>query len=151
MLLFLILIPILLFIGFSTYYENQLKNITIEHGKNTEKLKEATGKIVLEQLNETIQSKEIALKAKETLEQRYFELQSENEGLKAEKDKMQAELNYVKSELEDTQVKFNSLQEQFQQVQNSLIKTNEQISSLIARTNELCRKLKEAGGNDEKC
>ena len=146
MLLFLVLIPIVLFISFSAYYDNKLKNITAEYDKGI--LKEATGNIVLE-LNETIQSKEIALKAKESLEQKYSELQSENEGLKSERDKMQTELNSVKSELE--QIKFSKLQEQFQQVQDSLIKANGEISRLIARTNELCRKLEENGGNDEKC
>lgn len=148
MLLFLVLIPILLFISFSTYYDNKLKNITTEYDKGV--LKEATGNVAFD-LNETIQSKEMALKAKETLEQKYFELSDENEGLKSEKDKMLAELNSMKSELDNTQVKFNRLQDQFQQVQDILIKANEEISSLIYRNQELCRKLEEAGGNDDKC
>lgn len=109
-----------------------------------------TGNVALE-LNQTIQSKEIALKAKESFEQKYFESQSENEGLKSEKDKMQADLNSMKSELENTKTKFDRLQEQFQQVQDSLIKANEEISSLIARVNELCRKLKDSGSSDEAC
>lgn len=109
MLLFLVLIPIVLFISFSAYYENQLKNITIEY-KNKENLETATGKVVLKQLNETIQSKETVLKAKESMEQKYFELSNENEGLKGERDRIQAELNSLKSEYDNTKAKFEKLQ-----------------------------------------
>ena len=37
------------------------------------------------------------------------------------------------------------------QVQGSLVDTNEQMSGLMARVNELCRTLKEAVGRDEGC
>ena len=93
-LLFLVIAPLILFTWFSSYYENKLKNITIEYDKSIE----LTGKAVLE--NETVQLKETYQKDKEALEKGYFDLKTENEELKIEKDKLQAELNSIKSELE---------------------------------------------------
>lgn len=150
-LLFLTIVPILLFLSFSIYYENKLKNISIEYNKSQEKLKETAGNAVLEISNETFQLKESFQKDKEFFEEKYNNLNSENEELKRQRDMLQSQLNSMKSELEDINDKFNILQSRFQEVQNTLIKANEQISSLTARVNELCRKLKEAGGDDEKC
>lgn len=145
-LLFLVIIPIILFISFSTYYENKLKNITIEHNKS----KKVTGKAVFEQANETMQLKETFQRDKEFFENKYSELNTENENLKTEKDRLQSGLNSAKSELENLNDKFSRLQSQFQQVQNSLIHTNEQISRLLAKNNELCNKLK-SKDSSEKC
>ena len=145
MLLLLIIALVLIFSWSTAYYENALKNVSMQYNKNMEKLQEATGNVIVEKANETIQLKETYEKDKEFFEQKYYDLSIENEELKREKEGMQAELNSVKSELEDAKNKFDILQSHFQQVQNSLIKANEQISSLIYRNQELCRKLKEKG------
>ncbi|MBS3114672.1 hypothetical protein J4448_06230 [Candidatus Woesearchaeota archaeon] len=123
----------------------------MQYNKNLEKLQESTGNVVVEKVNETIQLKETYQKDKEFFEQKYYDLNTENEELKREKERLQSELNSLKGELENQKSRFDTLQAHFQQVQNSLMADNEQISKLIARTNELCKKLKEAGGNDEKC
>ena len=141
----------LIFAWSTTYYENTLKNVSMQYNKNLEKLQESTGNVVVEKVNETIQLKETYQKDKEFFEQKYYDLNTENEELKREKERLQSELNSLKGELENQKSRFDTLQAHFQQVQNSLMADNEQISKLIARTNELCKKLKEAGGNDEKC
>jgi len=142
-----IIIGLLLVFAWSTaYYENALKNISIGYDKNMEKIQQATGKVVLEKANETIGLKESFQKDKEFFEKRDYDLSTENEALRKEKERLQAEFNSIKSELEEQKSKFEKLNSQFQQVQNSLIKANEQISSLIYRNQELCRKLKEKGG-----
>jgi len=66
-LLFLIIAPLILFVWFSTYYDNKLKNITIEYDKSREKLQELTGEVILEKFNETVQLKESFQKDKESL------------------------------------------------------------------------------------
>jgi len=142
---------VLIFAWSTTYYENTLKNVSMQYNKNLEKLQESTGNVVVEKVNETIQLKETYQKDKEFFEQKYYDLNTENEELKREKERLQSELNSLKGELENQKSRFDTLQAHFQQVQNSLMADNEQISKLIARTNELCKKLKEAGGNDEKC
>ena len=144
--LLLIIIFFLLFAWHSAYYESTLKNISTQYNKNVKQLQESTGKVVLDNVNVTIQLKETFQKDKEFFEKRYYDLNTENEELKGEKEKLQSELNSVKSELDNQKSRFDILYNQFQQVQNSLIKANEQISSLIARNQELCRKLEEKGG-----
>ncbi|MDP3766166.1 MAG: hypothetical protein Q8R04_06655 [Nanoarchaeota archaeon] len=118
-----------------------MKNISIEYEK---KFQETTGKVVL--ANETISLKETFQKDREFFEEKYSNLNMENQELKNNNEKLQLKLNSVKSELEDAKAKFDKLYSQFQQVQNSLIKANGQISSLIYKNQELCRKLKEKGG-----
>jgi len=142
-----IIIGLLLVFAWSkAYYENALKNISIEYSKSMEKMQQATGKVVLEKANETIGLKESFQKDKEFFEKRDYDLSTENEALRKEKEELQAELNSVKSELEGQKSKFEKLSLQFQQVQNALINANEQISTLIYRNQELCRKLEEKGG-----
>ena len=150
-LLFLIIVPLLLFAWFSVYYQSTLKNISLEYNKSREKLEETTGKIVLEQLNETLKSKETALQDKEALEKGYYDLKVENEDLKLQKESLETELNSVKSELQDTKNKFNIIQTRFQEVQNGLSKAYDDMSILRARIKELCSKLEAAGSSDEKC
>ena len=79
-----------------------------------------------------------------TLEQRYFDLKVEN-------DQSKENTNSCKSELQNLKEQFNALKNRFNQVQDALEKANDGISRLVARNNELCKELKEAGGNDEKC
>ncbi|MBI4143503.1 hypothetical protein HY487_01315 [Candidatus Woesearchaeota archaeon] len=136
----------LVFAWSTAYYENALKNISIRYDKSLDKLQIATGKAILE--NEAVQLKETYQKDKEFFEEKYYDLSTENEALIIEKEKLQAELNYEKSEIEGQKARFDKLQQQFQQVQNSLIKANEEISRLIAKNQELCRKLEEKG---ERC
>lgn len=129
-LLFLLIVPIVLFISFSTYYDNKLKNLAIESDK-------ITGRVSLAEANS---SKE------EFLEEKYAYLSLESEDLKQDRLKMESELALTKSELQNLNDKFSRLQQQFQYIQESLVNANEQISKLIAKNNELCRKLKEKGG-----
>ena len=143
MLLFLTLTPILLFISFSTYYDNKLKNTPTDNDKEIPK---GTGKAVLGQANETTRLEDTFQKDKKFFEEKYADLSSESEALRQDRVGLEAELNSAKSELENTKASFDKLQSKFKQVQDSLIKANEQISSLIARNQELCRKLEEKGG-----
>ena len=150
-LLLLIIIFFLLFAWHTAYYESTLKNISMQHNEEIKKLQQSTGKVVLEKSNETIQLRENYQKDKEFFEQRYYDLSTENEELKGEKERLQSELNSIKSELENIKAKFDILLVRFQEVESSLVKSNEQISSLISRNRELCDKLKSSGGSDDKC
>ena len=89
-LLFLIIVPLILFAISTNYYENKIKNISDEYNKNQVLLK-ATGNAIL-QSNET-NLKETFQKDKEFLEKRYFDLKTENEVLRNDKEKLQTELN----------------------------------------------------------
>jgi len=146
-LLLLVLVPLLLFAGFSAYYQGTLKNISTEYSKNTEQLEKITARLVSEETksNETLQLKETVQKDKETLEGNYNEIKNENQALKKEKAALEQDLISTKSELSKTESElqtkkseFDILKGKFQQIQNSLIEANDQISRLISRVSELC-------------
>lgn len=120
-------VALLIILSWSTAYNNELQK--------------ATGYAVLgnESLKETFQ------KDKEFLEKRYADLKFENDELRKQKDVLEAESSRVSNDLADTKSKFNILEKRFKELQDNLIKANEDIGRLIARNNELCRKLKEKG------
>ncbi len=145
-LLFLTIIPIFLYIIFSIHYQNRLNEISFEYNEKLKKFEEATGNAILEQKNKTYVITETALKDKEALEVIYSGLKVENQNLANEKERLENELNSLESQLNDRNTKFDLLQAQFRQVQNSLIKSNEEISGLMAKNRQLCGSVKASGG-----
>ena len=137
-LIFIIIALLIAFTWSSAYYDGRLSNITVYYDNKFSKL---TGNAVLNEssLKETFQ------KDKEALEEGYFELKNENDALKAEIEIAHDETSSLKSELQSQKEDFSKLQSRFAEVQNAIIKANEEISRLIAKNNELCRKLKEKG------
>lgn len=150
-LLFLVILPIILFSGFSIYYYNQLQNISTEFNKSKEMLLSTAGQAVRESYNETIQLKESFQKDREALEKGYSDLNAENQQLAINNEKLKAELDSTKSELEDYKSKFGILEQRFKELQENLIKANEELGKLKSRVRILCKKLEEAGSSDESC
>jgi len=152
-LIFSIIVLLLLFTGFSVYYQKNLQNIKKEYNEKKEELESITAKLVSEEAkaNEISQIKEKAQKDREYLEKGFNELKNENEVLEKELSSAKSELERAKAELQDKTNKLNLLQERFNHVEQSLIKANGEISRLAARANELCEKLETAGGSDEGC
>ena len=137
-LLLLIVVLILIYSIFSVHYNQTLSNVTKYYSNNS--VKSTTGNVVLQQNSPN----SLLQKDKEELERRYFESNNENTNLTEENIEL-------KSQLRNLQEQFNKLNNRFSEVQEALQKANDGISRLIARNNELCRELKEAGGKDEKC
>ena len=124
-LLLLVLVPLLLFAWFSDYYYSNLKNITVELNKTQISGNAAIGSSLQ--------------KDREVLEKGYSELRSENELLRKENEKL-------KSESEASKSNFDKLYARFLEIQESLIKANDDLSRLSAKNKELCQRLKEKGG-----
>ena len=83
-LLYMIAVHIILFTGFSIYYQTSLKELTYESNKTKSELNYVTDKMVLEQLNETLKMREIAQRDRQTFEQKYYEVLSESDKLQQE-------------------------------------------------------------------
>ncbi|MBI4451958.1 hypothetical protein HY637_00885 [Candidatus Woesearchaeota archaeon] len=144
--LLVFIIALLVIFSWSTaYYESKLSNISLSYDNELQKSEKYTGNAVLEDLNHTLSLKNTFQKDKEYLEKGYFDLKIGNDALKAENERLNDEVGLLKAESESQKTMFDKLQIQFKQVQDSLIKANEDISKLIARNNELCRKLREKG------
>jgi len=86
-LLAVVLAVLVVFAGFSIYYQNKIKEMQREYDKKAENLKSIEEKLLSkeEKLNEISELKEVIKKDKETLEIGYLSLHSENQNLKTEK------------------------------------------------------------------
>ncbi|MAG91615.1 hypothetical protein CMO83_02985 [Candidatus Woesearchaeota archaeon] len=146
-LLILITFFLILFIVFTVYYESNLRNLLDEKKQNDELLGEITARAVMDKLNESVSSKELALIDKAVLEEKYSELLVQFEVLNKEKEKLQKELTLAKSSLEYQEVKIDGPVAQFRLIQSK----NEQINGLKAQIEAICKELAEDDVSVEGC
>ena len=114
-LLLVIASTLLLFSGFSAYYSLKLKNTAIETQQSRQQLEAVTGRlVVIESIaNESLESRETLEKDKETLEEGFLQLQSENEAYRKELASAKAELASANAELSGLNSRFSLLQGRF--------------------------------------
>ena len=136
-LLFLVLVPLILFAWFSGYYSNSIgkisKNCTISVGAEY-----------------SVPSPDIVSnlkKDKELLEQGYANIRSEKEAVELEKQRLDEYSKSLKVECDTAQSTTSVYESRYNEIQGRLSTANEQISSLISKNNELCSRLQEKGGN----
>lgn len=148
-LLLLIIVLLVLYSWSSIYYDNKLKNISAQFQLEQDELQAATGNLILEKDNETINLQESFQEDKEVLEKGYSDLNAENQDLTKNNTELKTELDSVKSELEEYKSKFSILEKRFNEIQDASIKINEDISRLASRNRYLCSKLKAANPEEE--
>lgn len=152
-LIFSIALLLLLFAGFSAYYQKTLINITSEYNEKNAQFEEVTAMFVAEETKAEEISKlnEKSQKDKEFLETGYNDLNNENQVLKKDLEATISELTKTESELAEKKNNFDLLQSRFQSVERSLISANEDLSRLSARIGDLCNELKSAGIDSKDC
>lgn len=138
-LLVLITFFLIMFIGFTIYYESALSDVVHRKNINDERLGEITAKLTLEKLNSSARLKQLALIDKALLEQKYNELVEQNENMKKERDILQNQITLLKSELEYQNSKFDGPTAQFRLIQEK----NEEIKQLNEEIKGLCSMLKD--------
>ena len=138
---------------FSAFYQTKFKNISIDYENKTKQLEKITAKAVFGETKsfELAQQQDNIKKDKEALEQNYKSIDTENRGLKNELASTAAELAITKSQLSEARAKFDILQGRFNEVDQSLVNANDDISRLSFRVKELCKELENAGGSDGEC
>ena len=152
-LLFIIIILVIGFAAFTAIYQNNIEGISSEYENKSKELEKITARLISEEarMQEISRLQEKAQEDKEAIEGGFNDFRDENEKLQKDLTSIRIELEKTKSELQDKANKFNLLQLRFDQVEDSLIKANNDLSRLSARVNELCDKLQNAGGSDEDC
>ncbi|MEK6892201.1 MAG: hypothetical protein AABX25_03380 [Nanoarchaeota archaeon] len=136
-LLVLIVFFLVIFIGFTVYYEYTIKKVLNAKSQTDDLLVGVTGNSLLQKLNQTDKLKEIALLDKAVLEDKYNQLSAQNENLKKEKENLEQEIIVLKSEIEYNDVKMDGPVEQFRLIQNR----NKQISELKKIIDSICSRL----------
>ena len=152
-LVFFIMVLVIAFAVFTAVYQNKLESISLEYENKSQELEKITARLISEEtkMQEISRLQEKAQEDKEVIEGGFNDFRDENEKLQKDLTSIRIELEKTKSELQDKTNKFNLLQMRFDQVEDSLIKANNDLSRLSARVNELCDKLQNAGGSDEDC
>lgn len=136
-LLVLIVFFLVIFIGFTVYYEYTIKKVLNAKSQTDDLLIGVTGNSILQKLNQTDKLKEIALLDKAVLENKYTQLLSQNENLKKEKENLEQQIIVLKSEIEYNDVKLDGPVAQFRLIQDK----NQQISKLKRVIQSICLKI----------
>ncbi len=146
-LLVLIIFFLVIFIGFTVYYEYTIKAVLKAKGTTDDLLGELGSRSILQKLNQTDKLNEIALLDKAVLEDKYAQLSIQNENLKKERDSLQQQIIVLKSEIEYNNVKIDGPVAQFRLIQDK----NQQISELKKIIDSICSKLKNSSVFIKEC
>ena len=137
-LLVLIVFFLVIFIGFTVYYEYTIKKVLSAKSQTDDLLVGVTGNYLLQKLNQTGKLNEIAMLDKAVLENKYNQLAAQNDNLKKEKENLEQQTIVLKSEIEYNDVKLDGPVAQFRLIQDK----NQQISELKKIIDSICSKLK---------
>ena len=159
-LLILIIASILLFSGFSVYYQTTFKNVSLEYQNKLSQLGTVTQDLAVqkERLNETYSLRIKAEEDRKSLDVRYKDLSDENSRLESDKASLQSELGSTKSSLAEKTVELEASKNLLSQTQNTLDSVRSerdalkaQKSSLKNEKEEICTYLASQGLSHEEC
>ena len=152
-LLVLIIASILLFSGFSVYYQSAFKDVSLEYKEKLGQLSDVTKQLSSkrQELNETYSLRVKAEQDRQTLDVQYNEVRNENDNMKTDNTNLRSEVSSTKNELGEKTA-------QLAATQSSLIAANSEVSSLKSQKSNLkddidriCVKLIAVGGSDGDC
>src|SRR3989344_1344666 len=127
-LLALIVASILVFSGFTVYYQTTFKDVSLEYKNKLEQLQKVTSDLSAQkqQLNETYSLRVKAEQDKKALDQSYKDLSDERNQLENDKSSLESELLDTKSDLAEKSA-------QLQLTQNQLSGTQVELGSVKAQ------------------
>src|SRR3990167_363378 len=100
-LLLLIVAAVLLFAGFSVYYQSSFRDISLDYKTKLEQLQQVSKDLTTQkkELNETYALRVKAEQDKKALDQGYKSVSDENDQLKTDNSNLQSEVSSTKNEL----------------------------------------------------
>lgn len=152
-LLVLIIASIIIFSGFTVYYQTTFKDVSLEYQNKLEQLGQVTSELTAkrQELNETYSMRLKAEQDKQALDQKYKDASDENT-------RLSSELIDTKSQLAEKKAKLDATENLLSQSQAKLAAANSEISSLKSQRDDLkddidriCVELVAAGGSDSEC
>src|SRR3989338_228795 len=122
-LLILIVASILLFAGFSVYYQTTFKDISLDYKTKLDNLSKVTQELGIQKqkLNETYSMRVKAEQDIKTLDKNYREINDENEKLNSDNTNLRTEVSSTKSELGEKIAKLEATQNLLAQKESELI------------------------------
>jgi|TARA_B100000315_G_C14583465_1_gene591717 chromosome segregation ATPase len=159
-LLILIIASIILFSGFSVYYQTTFKDVSLEYKEKLEQLSDVTKELGTkrQELNETYSLRVKAETDREALDAKYKDASDENEGLRTDNTNLRSEVSSTKSELGEKSAQLDATKNLLAQTQASLSSAQGEVTSLKSQKSNLkddveriCVKLVAAGDSDDDC
>lgn len=137
-LLALIVVAILVFSGFTVYYQTTFQDVSLEYKNKLEQLQKVTSDLSTQkqQLNETYALRVKAEQDKKALDQSYKDLSDERNQLESDKASLETELITTKGDLAEKSV-------QLQSTQNQLASTVAELGSVKAQRDSYKNDLEE--------
>ena len=159
-LLLLIVATLLLFTGFTVYYQTNFRNVVDEYHTKLDELNKVTTELGTEKvkLNETYQLRVKAEKDIKSLDTQYRLLSDERDQLENDRNKLQSELSSTKTSLAETKTKLSQTENTLTQTRTQLSQTQTELSSKKSRISDLkddidalCATISSLGGSDSRC
>jgi len=138
-LLLLIIISIILFSGFSVYYQTTFRDVSLEYQNKLEQLSDVTSELSVrkQELNETYSQRIKAERDREALDQSFKEVSDDRSRLEGDNTNLQSELGSTKSELGEKKAELDATKNLLAQTQASLSATKSEVTSLKAKRDRL--------------
>ena len=146
-LLVLITFFLVLFIGFTIYYESVLRKVSGEKDENDRIIGQITANMVLEKLNNTEKASQLAMIDKAVLEDKYNQLVAHTEKLEQEKERLEQEIIVLNSKIEYNDARVEGPVGQFRTIQSK----NEEINKLTKKIESLCAIFKQNNMTISEC
>ena len=139
-LLILIIASIIVFSGFSVYYQTTFKDVSLEYQSKLEQLGTVTTELATQKqaLNETYSLKKKAEQDREVLDVRYKDVRDEDEKISTDNTNLRLEITNTKNDLGVAQSDLENKKVQLAQTQADLSDANSRISSLNSKLDEVC-------------
>ena len=146
-LLVLIIAAIIVFSGFTVYYQTSFRDISLDYKTKLEQLQQVTKDLTTQkkELNETYSLRQKAEQDRKALDSSYREVSDENDQLKNDNSNLRSELGSTKSDLGEKTARLEATQNILAQTQADLASANSKMKSL--KTEVTC--LKDKADADE--
>lgn len=146
-LLVLILVVLVLFSGFATYFQRSFKNLSTDYNTKLNELQEVTSDLMTQKkiLNTTSYELEIKAKREEDYSTKYTTLKDERDKLADEKQQLETsllqrtqELSSKISELESARTEIVSFKVRITELNDEIVQYKSKISSLNNKIDSIC-------------
>jgi len=138
-LLILIIASIILFSGFSVYYQTTFKEVSLEYQNKLNQLGKVTSELSSkrQELNETYSLRVIAEEDKKVLDERFKDVRDENEKISDDNTNLRSEVSSTKSQLAEKTAELDATKNLLSQTQTSLSAAKGEVSSLKSQRSDL--------------
>ena len=152
-LLILIIVSIVLFTGFSVYYQTTFQDVSLEYQEKLDQLGQVTQELSSKriELNETYSLRVKAEQDRQALDVRYRDVSDENSVLRSDLVSTSLELAEKKSKLDATENLLSQTRANLASANSEVTALKAQRSNLKDDIDRICVKLIAAGGDDGDC